>query len=298
MHIYEYGKNVPRVAQTIPHRGAVGGWKPSRVKGVKCGRVALRRKCRTGLPVTAKARWGESPIKVEPRGRVFEYKDGPFFYEVDMGKIKDDLNAAMAKDPAARSKLEVFFTYGGFRALFRHRRAHWFYKHGFKRLAQIISARTRKLTGVDIHPAAEIEGGVFIDHGVGVVIGETAVVGRDVLIYQGVTLGGTGKDTGKRHPTIEEGVMLSAGAKVLGPITVGAHSKVGAGSVVLKDVPPHCTVVGVPGRIVKQKDKRVDEQTIQQLPDPVQEEIKRLRERLDRLEGRAASAAKRQADEE
>ena len=139
---------------------------------------------------------------------------------------------------------------------------------------------------------------MFIDHGVGVVIGETAVVGRDVLIYQGVTLGGTGKDTGKRHPTIEEGVMLSAGAKVLGPITVGAHSKVGAGSVVLKDVPPHCTVVGVPGRIVKQKDKRVDEQTIQQLPDPVQEEIKRLRERLDRLEGRAASAAKRQADEE
>ena len=139
---------------------------------------------------------------------------------------------------------------------------------------------------------------MFIAHGVGVVIGETAVVGRDVLIYQGVTLGGTGKDTGKRHPTIEEGVMLSAGAKVLGPITVGAHSKVGAGSVVLKDVPPHCTVVGVPGRIVKQKDKRVDEQTIQQLPDPVQEEIKRLRERLDRLEGRAASAAKRQADEE
>ena len=146
-----------------------------------------------------------------------------------MGKIKDDLNAAMAKDPAARSKLEVFFTYGGFRALFRHRRAHWFYTHGLKGLAQLISARTRKLTGVDIHPAAEIEGGVFIDHGVGVVIGETTYIGKDVLIYQGVTLGGTGKDTGKRHPTIEEGVMLSAGAKVLGPITVGAHSKVGAG---------------------------------------------------------------------
>ena len=204
-----------------------------------------------------------------------------------MGKIKDDLNAAMAKDPAARSKLEVFFTYGGFRALFRHRRAHWFYTHGLKGLAQLISARTRKLTGVDIHPAAEIEGGVFIDHGVGVVIGETTYIGKDV--------GGTGKDTGKRHPTIEEGVMLSAGAKVLGPITVGAHSKVGAGSVVLKDVPPHCTVVGVPGRIVKQLDKRVEEQS-QQLPDPVQEEIRRLRERLDRLERRAAGAAKEKAD--
>ena len=148
---------------------------------------------------------------------------------------------------------------------------------------------------MDIHPAAEIEGGVFIDHGVGVVIGETTYIGKDVLIYQGVTLGGTGKDTGKRHPTIEEGVMLSAGAKVLGPITVGAHSKVGAGSVVLKDVPPHCTVVGVPGRIVKQLDKRVEEQS-QQLPDPVQEEIRRLRERLDRLERRAAGAAKEKAD--
>ncbi len=202
-----------------------------------------------------------------------------------MGKIRQDLQAAMDKDPAARSKLEI--TYGGFRALYRHRRAHWFYKHNMKFIAKAIAARTRRLTGVDIHPAAEIAGGVFIDHGVGVVIGETAVIGSNVLIYQGVTLGGTGKETGKRHPTIEDGVMISAGAKVLGPITIGAHSKIGAGSVVLKNVPPHCTVVGVPGRIVRQNQMRVeDEQDQLKLPDPVLEEFARMRDRLDALEAK------------
>ena len=204
-----------------------------------------------------------------------------------MGKIRQDLQAAMDKDPAARSKLEIFFTYGGFRALYRHRRAYWFYKHNMKFIAKAIAARTRRLTGVDIHPAAEIAGGVFIDHGVGVVIGETAVIGSNVLIYQGVTLGGTGKETGKRHPTIEDGVMISAGAKVLGPITIGAHSKIGAGSVVLKNVPPHCTVVGVPGRIVRQNQMRVeDEQDQLKLPDPVLEEFARMRDRLDALEAK------------
>ena len=204
-----------------------------------------------------------------------------------MGKIRQDLQAAMDKDPAARSKLEIFFTYGGFRALYRHRRAQWFYKHNMKFIAKAIAARTRRLTGVDIHPAAEIAGGVFIDHGVGVVIGETAVIGSNVLIYQGVTLGGTGKETGKRHPTIEDGVMISAGAKVLGPITIGAHSKIGAGSVVLKNVPPHCTVVGVPGRIVRQNQMRVeDEQDQLKLPDPVLEEFARMRDRLDALEAK------------
>ena len=204
-----------------------------------------------------------------------------------MGKIRQDLQAAMDKDPAARSKLEIFFTYGGFRALYRPRRAHWIYKHNMKFIAKAIAARTRRLTGVDIHPAAEIAGGVFIDHGVGVVIGETAVIGSNVLIYQGVTLGGTGKETGKRHPTIEDGVMISAGAKVLGPITIGAHSKIGAGSVVLKNVPPHCTVVGVPGRIVRQNQMRVeDEQDQLKLPDPVLEEFARMRDRLDALEAK------------
>ena len=149
-----------------------------------------------------------------------------------MGKIKMDLQAALEKDPAARNKFEIFFTYGGFKALYRHRFAHWFYNHGMKYFAKRIAAGTRRKTGIDIHPAAKIAGGVFIDHGVGVVIGETVEIGANVLIYQGVTLGGTGKDTGKRHPTIQDNVMISAGAKVLGPIIVGHDSKIGAGSVV------------------------------------------------------------------
>ena len=201
-----------------------------------------------------------------------------------MGKIKQDLQVAMEKDPAARNKAEIFFTYGGFKALFRHRIAHWFYNHKMIFLAKAIASRTRRLTGVDIHPAAKIAGGVFIDHGVGVVIGETAEVGSNVLIYQGVTLGGTGKDTGKRHPTIQDNVMISAGAKVLGPITIGHDSKIGAGSVVLKDVPPHCTVVGVPGRIVRQNTERVDDLNQIKLPDPILEEFKRINDRMAKLE--------------
>ncbi len=198
-------------------------------------------------------------------------------------KIAMDLQAALEKDPAARNKFEIFFTYGGFKALYRHRFAHWFYNHGMKYLAKLISSGTRRKTGIDIHPAAKIAGGVFIDHGVGVVIGETVEIGTNVLIYQGVTLGGTGKDTGKRHPTIEDNVMISAGAKVLGPIVVGHDSKIGAGSVVLKDVPPHSTVVGVPGRVVKYNNMRVDD-IDQKLPDPILEEFARLNKRIAALE--------------
>ncbi len=201
-----------------------------------------------------------------------------------MGKIKMDLEFAMQNDPAATSKWTVFWTYGGFNALLRHRFAHWFYKHGCKFLAFLIAKGTRKKTGVDIHPAADIAGGVFIDHGVGVVIGETAKVGTHVVIYQGVTLGGTGKQTGKRHPTIEDNVMISSGAKVLGAITIGHDSKIGAGSVVLKDVPPHCTVVGVPGRVVKQYNERVEDLDQQKLPDPILDEIARLNKRIATLE--------------
>lgn len=201
-----------------------------------------------------------------------------------MGKIKQDLQVAMERDPAARSKAEIFFTYGGFKALYRHRFAHWFYTHKMKGIAQLISGRTRRKTGVDIHPAAEIAGGVFIDHGVGVVIGETAQVASNVVIYQGVTLGGTGKDVGKRHPTVEENCMISAGAKVLGPITIGHNSKIGAGSVVLKDVPPHSTVVGVPGRVVKQNNERVADMNQLALPDPILEEFRRLNKRIAALE--------------
>ena len=151
--------------------------------------------------------------------------------------IKADLQAALDKDPAARNKLEVILTYSGFKAMCRYRIANWFYKRKCFLLARIISQRAKRITGIEIHPAAKIGKGVFIDHGSGVVIGETTEIGDNVTIYQGVTLGGTGKSTGKRHPTIEDDVMISAGAKVLGPVRIGKGSKIGAGSVVLKDVP-------------------------------------------------------------
>ena len=200
-------------------------------------------------------------------------------------KIKADLNAIASKDPAARNKLEIVLTYAGFKAMVRYRIANWFYRHNLKLLARIISQRARRLTGIEIHPAAKLGRGIFIDHGTGVVIGETAEVGDDVVIYQGVTLGGTGKDTGKRHPTIEDGVMISAGSKVLGPITVGRGSKIGANSVVLKNVPPYSTVVGVPGRIVRQNGERIIGDLDQiGLPDPVIDEFKRVGVRLKKLE--------------
>ena len=158
--------------------------------------------------------------------------------------LKSDMDAVMNRDPAVKSRAEVFFCYPGFRALRRHRRAHWLYERKRYFLARLISSRTKKITGIDIHPGAQIGSGFFIDHGTGVVIGETAVIGNDVTLYQGVTLGGTGKDTGKRHPTLGNGVTVGAGAKVLGPITLGNHVKVGAGAIVLKDVPDQCTVLG------------------------------------------------------
>ncbi|MEG1608982.1 MAG: serine O-acetyltransferase [Clostridia bacterium] len=201
-----------------------------------------------------------------------------------MKDIKKDLLFALQKDPAARSKLEIYLTYGGFKALRKYRKAHWLYTHGMKMWAQLVSSHARKVTGVDIHPAAKIAGGVFIDHGVGVVIGETAEIGTNVVIYQGVTLGGTGKDVGKRHPTVGDNVMISAGAKVLGPITIGHDCKIGAGSVVLKNVPPFSTVVGVPGRIVKQNNVRVvDDLDQMKLPDPILEEIASLNCRIQRI---------------
>lgn len=197
--------------------------------------------------------------------------------------IKADLAAALEKDPAAKSKLEIILTYGGFRALCSYRRAHWFYTHKMKMLAFLITARARKNYGIEIHPAAKIGKGIFIDHGVGVIIGETTEIGDNVTVYQGVTLGGTGKETGKRHPTIGNNVMICAGAKVLGPVTIGDNSKIGAGSVVLKDVPPHCTVVGVPGRIVRMRGEKYRDMD-QKLPDPVLEEFARLNARLEAIE--------------
>lgn len=200
--------------------------------------------------------------------------------------IKKDIRVVLEKDPAARNWLEVVFTYSGYKALRRHRKAHWFHNHNLKFFARLISQYNRFITGIEIHPGAKIAHGVFIDHGMGVVIGETAEIATGVTIYQGVTLGGTGKDKGKRHPTIEEGVMISSGAKILGPFTVGAHSKIGAGSVVLKAVPAHSTVVGVPGRIVRVYGEKYNEDDMDQikLPDPIMEEFKRLNQRIQRLE--------------
>ncbi len=165
--------------------------------------------------------------------------------------LRADIKAAKLNDPAARNGFEIWLTYSGVHALSWHRVAHFFHKIKLKLLARIVSQMARFFTGIEIHPAAKIEGGVFIDHGSGVVIGETAEVHKGTVIYQGVTLGGTGKERGKRHPTIMEDVTLSAGAKVLGGFTVGKGAKIGAGAVVLKEVPPYATVVGVPGRIVR-----------------------------------------------
>ena len=228
------------------------------------------------------------------------------------------IKAVLARDPAARNALEVFLCYPGFWALLMHKPAHWLYKHHCKLLARMISQFMRWITGIEIHPGAVIGDGVFIDHGMGVVIGETAVVGDNCTIYQGATLGGTGKDVGKRHPTLENDVVVSSGAKVLGPFTVGAHSKIGAGAVVLREVPPGSTVVGVPGRIVKRvpvegvewketeeekshakpepewavghgkaRARREDDSgDLDQvnLPDPVMAEIRRLSKRIEELE--------------
>ena len=168
-----------------------------------------------------------------------------------MKQFKDDINAAFEKDPAATSRFLVWWSYPGVRAIRSHRFCHWLYKRGLRWLAVCFAMRSRRRTGIEIHPAAKLGQRIFIDHGMGVVIGETAEVGNDVTIYHGTTLGGTGKDTGKRHPTVEDGAIISAGAKILGPITIGKDAKIGANAVVLKPVPPGAAVVGIPGKIVR-----------------------------------------------
>ena len=187
------------------------------------------------------------------------------------------------RDPAARNFWEVFFLYPGVKAIRMHRRAHFYYKHNLKFLARWVSQRAVRKTGIEIHPGATIGRRLVIDHGVGIVIGETTEIGDDVLIYQGVTLGGTGKDVGKRHPTIGNNVMISAGAKVLGPFKIGDNSRVAAGAVVLNEVPPNSTVVGVPARVVKQDGKRVALDQIH-IPDPVKQKMDALEERILLLE--------------
>lgn len=199
-------------------------------------------------------------------------------------EIGEDIHSAVEKDPAARNGLEVLLCYPGIWALILHRPAHWLYLHHMKLLARIISQLTRALTGIEIHPGAVIGRRCFIDHGMAVVIGETTEIGDDVTIYQGVTLGGTGKETGKRHPTIGNRVVISSGAKVLGPFKVGDDVKIGAGSVVLREVPPGSTVVGIPGTVVRRYGQSTQDLNQVDLPDPVAREMDCLRQRIIALE--------------
>ncbi|MDD5936177.1 MAG: serine O-acetyltransferase [Clostridiales bacterium] len=198
--------------------------------------------------------------------------------------VKEEMKIVKERDPAIKSNMEVFL-YPSFKALIRHRISHKLYKKGHYVLARWYSQRTARKTGIEIHPGATIGKGLFIDHGHGVVIGETAIIGDNVTLYQGVTLGGTGKEKGKRHPTIGDNVMISAGAKVLGSFTVGENSKIGAGSVVLSEVPPNSTVVGVPGRVVKRDNVKVPREELDQvhLPDPVKNDLERLQKENTQL---------------
>lgn len=198
--------------------------------------------------------------------------------------LKEDIQCVKDRDPAATSALEILLLYPGLKAVRSHRRAHWFYKHNLHFLARLISQRTARKTNIEIHPGATIGRRLFIDHGTGVVIGETAVIGDDVTLYQGVTLGGTGKDVGKRHPTVGSGVMIGAGAKVLGPFSIGNNTKIAAGSLVLHEIPENCTAVGAPARVVKRDGKRVDMLDQVHIPDPVMQEFEKLYKRIGELE--------------
>ena len=198
--------------------------------------------------------------------------------------IKEDIEMVMLRDPAARSKLEIFLTYPGLHAIWWYEIAHWFWIRNHLFTGRFISAISRLLTGIEIHPGAKIGKRVFIDHGMGVVVGETAIVGDDVLIYQGVVLGGTSLERKKRHPTVGSGVVIGSGAKIIGDITIGDCSKIGAGSVVLKSAPPGSTVVGIPGRNVKEKRKCAIDLDHGELPDPIAEVIKLILQRQDEME--------------
>ncbi len=203
-----------------------------------------------------------------------------------LSAIREQFETIFREDPAAKSHLEIVLCYPGFHAILLHRAAHFLYRRGVPLLPRLISQFSRFLTGIEIHPGASIGRRFFIDHGMGVVIGETAEIGDDVLIYQGVTLGGTGKEKGKRHPTVGNNVVIGTGAKVLGNITIGDQVKVGAGSVVVRNVPPHSTVVGIPGRVVRTHGATNDAEQLEhgKLPDPEGQEIASLRQRVEQLE--------------
>lgn len=217
-------------------------------------------------------------------------------------QLREDIAVIKAHDPAARSSFEILFTYSGLHAVRSYRKAHWFYKHKMYTIARIISQWSRFWTGIEIHPGATIGKSLFIDHGMGVVIGETAVIGDNCLIYQGVTLGGTGKDKGKRHPTIGNNVLVGAGAKVLGPFTVGNNVKIAANAVVLKPLPDNCTAVGVPARVVRQDGKKVchcvtDEIDQIHIPDPASLDMCKMLSKIESLEKKVQELEKKQNNE-
>lgn len=199
-------------------------------------------------------------------------------------RIRSDIQAVFDNDPAARNWFEVIFTYSGLHAIWSHRIAHFFYRHRWYTTARIISQVSRFFTGIEIHPGARIGKRLFIDHGMGVVIGETCEIGDDVVIYQGVTLGGSGKEKGKRHPTVGNNVVIGSGAKVLGSFKIGDQANIGANSVVLKEVPAGSTVVGIPGRVVRQHGKRLDRLS-HQLPDPVVDAMREMQREIEQLRG-------------
>jgi serine O-acetyltransferase len=201
-----------------------------------------------------------------------------------LSRLNETLLAYRQRDPAARSRIEIFLLYPGVHAILLHRAAHFLYRIRLRFLARLLSQLSRFFTGVEIHPAAKIGRRLVIDHGMGVVVGETAEIGDDVLIYQGVTLGGSGKEKNKRHPTIGNGVMIGSGAKVLGSFTVGDNARIAANAVVLREVPNDATVTGIPGRVVRLAGRKVDDLDQLNIPDPVAQELEKLRERIATLE--------------
>jgi len=215
-------------------------------------------------------------------------------------RIRQDIRAVFERDPAARSTLEVLLCYSGLQAIWLHRVAHWLWRKRMHLTARFVSQVARSLTGIEIHPGARLGEGLFIDHGMGVVIGETTEIGRNVTIYQGVTLGGTGKARGKRHPTLGDHVVIGVGAKVLGAITIGDHSIVGGGAVVLKPVPPHCMAAGVPARVISCRGVRVEDLVAQRdrIPDVMGEMVDRLQARLADLEARLSNLEAREPAED
>lgn len=212
-------------------------------------------------------------------------------------KLREEINSIKARDPAVRSAWEVYFLYPSFKAVRAYRRAHWWYTHGHYFIARWISQRSRNKTGIEIHPGAQIGKGLFIDHGAGVVIGETTIIGDNCTLYQNVTLGGTGKDVGKRHPTLGNNVLVGAGARVLGPFKIGDNSKIAANAVVLEEVPPNCTAVGVPAKVVRRDGIKVGASPNSDLdqihiPDPVSQRLCEQLVHIERLEKRLAELEK------